>query len=126
MDVIFLSWIYLALGSTIRILTEFQQGYKLNLYKQLAFIIILFVSLFVMASILILLDKSNLIKWPWQWAWVQQVRSMVWNLFFIIFLFLFLFFSTYQFIIIFIFLLIFLLILLYLFCYILCVMGEEV
>ena len=76
MDVIFLSWIYMALGSTIRILTEFQQGYKLNLYKQLAFVIGLFVTLFAMASILILLDTTGVIKWPWQWAWVQQVLSL--------------------------------------------------
>ena len=62
-------------GSTIRILTEFQQGYKLNLYKQLAFIIVLFVTLFAMASVLIVLDKSGVIKWPWQWAWAQQVSS---------------------------------------------------
>ena len=75
MDVIFLSWIYMALGSTIRILTEFQQGYKLNLYKQLAVVIGIFVTLFAMASILILLDQSKIIKWPWQWAWVQQVSG---------------------------------------------------
>ena len=73
MDVIFLSWIYMALGSTIRILTEFQQGYKLNLYNRLATVITVFVSLFVAASILIILDKWKFIKWPWQWAWVQQV-----------------------------------------------------
>ena len=76
MDVIFLTWIYLALGSTIRILTEFQQGYKLNLYKQLAFIIVLFVSLFAMASILILLDKYHFITWPVQFLWFQQVQDL--------------------------------------------------
>ena len=74
MDVLFLTWIYLALGSTIRILTEFQQGYKLNLYKQLAFIIALFVSLFAMASILILLDRYQFIIWPLQFLWFQQVQ----------------------------------------------------
>lgn len=63
----------MALGSTIRILTEFQQGYKLNLYNRLATVITVFVSLFVAASLLIILDKWKVIKWPWQWAWVQQV-----------------------------------------------------
>jgi hypothetical protein len=79
MDVIFLSWIYLALGSTIRILTEFQQGYKLNLYRQLASTIGLFVTLFALATVLILLDKGGVIKWPWQWAWAQQVLWEVLN-----------------------------------------------
>lgn len=77
MDVLFLSWIYIALGSTIRILTEFQQGYKLNLYKRLANVIVIFVGLFVAASVLILLDKSGIINWPWQWAWAQQVADVI-------------------------------------------------
>ena len=79
MDVLFLSWIYMALGSTIRILTEFQQGYKLNLYKQLAFTIALFVALFAIATVFIMLDKTGIIKWPWQWAWAQQVMWEVLN-----------------------------------------------
>jgi hypothetical protein len=79
MDVLFLSWIYLALSSTMRILTEFQQGYKLNLFRQLATTIAFFVGLFSLATLLILLDKSNIIKWPWQWAWVQQVLWEILN-----------------------------------------------
>ena len=76
MDVIFLTWILLALGSTIRILTESQEGHKLNLYKQLGFIIVLFVSLFAMASIFILLDKYQFITWPVQFLWFQQVQDL--------------------------------------------------
>ena len=77
MDVIFLTWIYLALGSTIRILTEFQQGYKLNLYKRLENVITIFVTLFVIASLLLIADKRGWITWPWQWTWAQEVRAAV-------------------------------------------------
>lgn len=77
MDVIFLTWIYLALGSTIRILTEFQQGYKLNLFKRLENVITIFVTLFVIASLLLIADKRGWITWPWQWTWAQEVRAAV-------------------------------------------------
>jgi hypothetical protein len=73
MDVVFLSWIYLALGSTVRILTEFQQTHKLLMYKRLAYTIAGFVLLFALVTLLILLDKSEYISWPWQWSWAQQV-----------------------------------------------------
>ena len=79
MDVIFLTWIYKALSSTIRILTEFQQTYKLEMYKQLATTIGLFVTLFAIVTVLIILDKSNIIHWPWQWAWAQQVLWEILN-----------------------------------------------
>jgi len=79
MDVIFLTWIYKALTATIRILTEFQQTYKLQMYKQLATTIGLFVTLFAIVTILIILDKSSIIQWPWQWAWAQQVLWEILN-----------------------------------------------
>jgi hypothetical protein len=34
-DAVLLTWIYLSLGSTIRILTEYQQSFKLMMYKRL-------------------------------------------------------------------------------------------
>lgn len=79
MDVIFLAWIYLALTSTIRILTEFQQTFKLTMYKQLAIVIGAFVVLYGVVAILILLDDYGIITWPWQWLWVQQVLWEVLN-----------------------------------------------
>jgi len=79
MDVIFLAWVYIALGSTIRILTEFQQSHKLAMFKQLAFTIALFVTLFSIVTVLVLLDKSSILSWPWQWAWAQQVLWEVLN-----------------------------------------------
>jgi len=79
LDVIFLTWIYKALTSTIRILTEFQQTYKLQMYKQLATTIGLFVTLFAIVTVLIILDKSSIIQWPWQWAWAQQVLWEILN-----------------------------------------------
>jgi hypothetical protein len=60
MDIIFLSWIYLALGSTIRVLTEFQQSYKLQMYRQLAYTIGVFVALFALVTVLILLGEFML------------------------------------------------------------------
>lgn len=71
MDVIFLTWIYFALSSTIRILTEFQQTHKLLLFRRLAITIIVFLVFFALASIPVYF--GSLIALPWQWAWVQQV-----------------------------------------------------
>lgn len=79
MDVIFLSWIYLALSSTIRILTEFQQTVKLYMYNQLAVTIGVFVVLYGVVAGLILLDDIDVVTWPWQWLWVQQVLWEILN-----------------------------------------------
>ena len=46
LDLVFIVWIYLALTSTMRILAEFQQSEKLQLYRKLAFIIAMAVILF--------------------------------------------------------------------------------
>ena len=73
MDAIFLSWIFLALSSTQRILIEFRQTYKLGMYNKLTASIILFATLFGIVTIFALLDKYNVIQWPWQWTWLQQV-----------------------------------------------------
>lgn len=58
MDVLFLSWIYLAVGSTIRILTEFQQTVKLDMYKQLVYIIGVFIALFAAVTVVFMLGMS--------------------------------------------------------------------
>ena len=57
LDVIFLTWIYLAINSTIRILTEFQQTAKLSMYKQLVAIIGVFVVFFAVVTTVFLLGK---------------------------------------------------------------------
>ena len=46
LDLVLIVWIYLALTSTMRILAEFQQSEKLQLYRKLAFIIAMAVILF--------------------------------------------------------------------------------
>lgn len=46
LDLVLIVWIYLALTSTMRILAEFQQSEKLQLYRKLAFIITMAVILF--------------------------------------------------------------------------------
>lgn len=55
LDVIFLTWIYLAVNSTIRVLTEFQQSVKLDMYKQLVYIIGIFMALFVFVTVIFML-----------------------------------------------------------------------
>eukprot|EP01038_Epipyxis_sp_PR26KG_P010388 gene10388-13954_t len=77
MDVLFLTWIYMAMGSTIRILTEFQQTEKLKMYKQLVTIIAIFATLFTIVTLFYVLDQQDVLTWPWQFAWVQQV---IWEL----------------------------------------------
>lgn len=57
LDVIFLTWIYLAISSTIRILTEFQQTAKLQMYQRLVTIIGVFAVLFMIVTVLFLLSK---------------------------------------------------------------------
>jgi len=57
LDVIFLTWIYLAIGSTIRILTEFQQTVKLNMYQQLVNIIGVFIVLFTVVTLIFVFGK---------------------------------------------------------------------
>jgi hypothetical protein len=60
-----------------RILTEFRQTAKLNLYKNLAIIIVVFVTLFALTAMVIMLDKANIIHWSWQFAWAKDI---VWEL----------------------------------------------
>jgi hypothetical protein len=59
MDVLFLSWIYLSLGSTVRILTDFQQTAKLDMYNQLLTIIGVFVAAFVTITMLFVMSKCS-------------------------------------------------------------------
>ena len=79
MDVVFLSWIYLALTSTIRILTEFKQSHKLSMYRWLTGTIYVFVFLFTCVTVAVMLNKLGYIQWPWKWAWAQQVLWEVLN-----------------------------------------------
>jgi hypothetical protein len=58
LDVIFLTWIYLAINATIRVLTEFQQTVKLNMYRQLVAIIGVFAVLFVVVTVVFMLGKD--------------------------------------------------------------------
>ena len=60
LDLVFIGWIYLAIGSTIRILTEFQQTVKLAMYKQLVSIIGVFVALFTFVTLIFMLSKCCL------------------------------------------------------------------
>ena len=56
-DFIFLYWIYIAMTSTIRILNEFQQTHKLEMYDQLWLTIGIFVTQFLAVSILMSMSK---------------------------------------------------------------------
>lgn len=78
-DLLFLSWIYLALSSTIRILTEFQQTHKLKMYERLYNTIATFSVLFILISFLMSMKTSGVLKFPWQWEWMQQVSWEVLN-----------------------------------------------
>ncbi len=79
LDVLLLSWIYLALGSTIRILTEFKQTNKLRMYLSLQKVITFFVSLFAIMTMFVLMDKAGILSWPWQLAWLEQVLWEILN-----------------------------------------------
>jgi hypothetical protein len=79
LDVVLLSWIYLALGSTIRILTEFKQTNKLKLFTSLNNVINFFVSMFSIMTVFVLLDKANVLSWPWKWTWLEAVLWEILN-----------------------------------------------
>lgn len=94
MDVIILSWIYMSLVTTIRILTDYRQEEKVKYYKSLYHTIVVFVCLFALVSILYALrkndsmlwfdalmcvDKFGVVPWPWQWAWVPEVTWQILN-----------------------------------------------
>lgn len=72
-DVIFLSWIYLAIGSTIRILTEFQQTVKLSMYKNLVRIIGVFAVLFSFITVVFQMGEWQIINIPMELRWVHKV-----------------------------------------------------
>lgn len=72
-DVIFLSWIYLAIGSTIRILTEFQQTVKLNMYRNLVRIIGVFAVLFSVVTLVFQFSEWEWITLPMELKWVHKV-----------------------------------------------------
>mmetsp|Transcript_19321 Transcript_19321/g.27777 ORF Transcript_19321/g.27777 Transcript_19321/m.27777 type:complete len:508 (-) Transcript_19321:109-1632(-) len=78
-DLLFLMWIYLALTSTIRILTEFQQTHKLDMYNRLFSTIGLFSILFIVVSVLMSLRTTGYVSFPWQWDWLQQVSWEILN-----------------------------------------------
>ena len=72
-DTVFLSWIYLALNSTIRVLKEVQQTYKVSVYNQLYNVILAFLILFSLVTLLIGLSQFDVITWPWQLEWIPLV-----------------------------------------------------
>ena len=80
MDVVFLSWIYIALSSTIRILGEYRQTVKLEMFMSLARAIAGFVVMFTLVTLLVLADKKGFFAWPWKYTWAQNVSWEVLNL----------------------------------------------
>lgn len=72
-DATFLAWIYLSLSSTIRVLREFRQTYKLSIYNRLSTAIIVFIALFAAITVLVMLDRMGIVVWPWQLGWVPLV-----------------------------------------------------
>jgi hypothetical protein len=60
LDVVFLTWIYLAINATIRVLTEFQQTVKLNMYRQLVAIIGFFAAAFAVVTVFFMLGAGLL------------------------------------------------------------------
>lgn len=61
-DFVFLAWIYLAMTSTIRVLNEFKQTHKLEMYDNLWITIGVFVTQFLVVSIIMSMSKYFLSK----------------------------------------------------------------
>lgn len=61
-DFIFLAWIYLAMSSTIRVLNEYQQTHKLEMYDNLWITIGVFVVQFLALSTVMSLSECSLFR----------------------------------------------------------------
>ena len=78
-DALFLTWIFQALNSTMRVLNEFKQTYKLELYQKITNIVIAFTAVFILFLVLLSFDLNGLLGFPWQMSWVQLVIWEVLN-----------------------------------------------
>lgn len=72
-DSVFITWIAFALTGTINQLKEYQQTYKLELYNRLYNAIIAFLIVFTVITVLISLNRVELVVWPWQLEWVPII-----------------------------------------------------
>ena len=75
LDLVLIVWIYLALTSTMRILAEFQQSEKLQLYRKLAFIIAMAVILFGAVTFVFALSEcmsGNVCMYGWMERWMER------------------------------------------------------
>lgn len=75
-----LSWIYISLTYTIRILKEFQQTEKLKLYRRLLNVVLAFIVMLAIITGMMLLDDHGVVEWPWQLDWTQQAAFEIVNL----------------------------------------------
>lgn len=76
-DIMFLTWINLAISSTIRILAEFQQYEKLGMYRRLSATIFFLITIFAFLSIFIMLGMAGWLSWSWQLSWLQLVTIFI-------------------------------------------------
>ena len=72
-DSMFIVWTYNAFVTTIGILREYSQTYKLALYNRLFTSICVFVILFVAATVLLFYCNYVAFNFPWQLQWVPIV-----------------------------------------------------
>jgi len=80
MNILFLTWIYVALNSTITVLKEYKQSIKLKMYQQLLRSIIFFTVLIGCAHLVILGKENDVLGWPWKYEWVDDTLWEVLNL----------------------------------------------
>lgn len=79
MDVTFLTWIYNSLEETIKSLSKNRQTIKLKLYQSLRWCIIFFVFLMILIHGIVLLIAYELLHFPWQLAWIDDVLWKILN-----------------------------------------------
>ena len=72
-DSIFIVWIYNSFVTTINILKEYSQTYKLALYNKLFTSIIVFIILFMVATLLLFYCNYMAFNFPWQLEWIPVV-----------------------------------------------------
>lgn len=72
-DMVFLLWIFNALNSTMQILTQYQQTYKLELYQRITNIMFGFTGIFFLVFLLLASNSTSFVTFPWQLSFLSLV-----------------------------------------------------
>jgi hypothetical protein len=74
-NLVFVVWIYAALGNIQKVLEKDHETAKLKMYQKLSFIIGCFIIVFLMMTIITVAIRLGFFVWPWDFLWVLMGLS---------------------------------------------------